>query len=105
MLAAQGEDSKQKTTKETKALSSAAAKTFVLFAAFCKKSKPYPPESSLPSPAQLARRGGRKPSEFPSVKNPNFSRKRSQNFTQYISEGQKGLLNDEKSRKAKTRER
>ena len=34
-----GEDSKQKITKETKALSSAAAKIFVLFVAFCKKSK------------------------------------------------------------------
>jgi hypothetical protein len=67
-----GEDSKQKTTKEAKALSSAAAKTFVLFVAFCKKSKPYPPGSSLLS--------------FPSVKNPNFPRKRSQNPTQYISE-------------------
>jgi hypothetical protein len=30
-------NSKQKTTKETKALSSAAPKTFVLFVAFCKK--------------------------------------------------------------------
>jgi hypothetical protein len=36
-----GEDSKQKTTKETKALSSAAAKIFVLLVSFCKKSKTF----------------------------------------------------------------
>ena len=80
-------------------MSSAAAKTFLLFVTFCKKSKQYPQESSLPSPARKSLRSFLLFSGFALIreirvirgvcKNPNFPRKASQNFTQYISEWQK----------------
>jgi hypothetical protein len=63
--------------------------SFLAFVTFCKEFQTVLRESSF--------------SSFPSVKNPNFSRKRSQNFTQYISERPERASDDKKPMKAKTR--